>query len=813
MRALHGISRAIAPIALAIAALVVSGCAGGGGSSLPKVPVTPAKSAPKLNATANFRIVIPSHTTTQSGTRNAKYIQTTAPNSAIVVTVSPADPAEQAQFATLFGSGVTQFSVCYNLYTNGAVNTTNPGVTVAPFVGPPAGTLVTFPLPAPPGNDTYVISQYAGQCIDNFTPPTPAPNAPGASAVLAVSNPVTVYIQPGQANNVNVNLTVCPVAAQPNGPCSNVVAPGGTPGTPIQLAASVASIYLGGATPVPAGLATAVPLPIPVPIHEQGVFLGAASQIGVPIPLVGLDAAGFPIAGNAAIGAGPVAPITLTRTETNPVAGSHTKMQIVDAANGAIAQTESGTSTLTVTQFNALAAADITFGGSTAVAGDPYVIVLTYDGSAGTQYGSTTISASAVLKAGAAATTSSTTIAAQSAIYSAGGTGYADLGGPYTAASGIATVTAAGPINSYFVTDGGNVAKVGVGRVGVGGTALTGITYNSNINTTTSALYVVDNAQVAGGPSLAPINSGIYALNAALGGVAPVALQAGGNTGSFTAIGAPQGITYSNKDQSMYVVSGGGLYSVDIQGTGGAGNPAATQGIFQLGSLYNVCPAGTFGTTTSKIIGMTTDGSGNVIIADPTNKKIVSLAPVNSSTIPSCTLTTVASGQSFVGVSYVGTTLYATTTTGQVYSIATNGATPVSLGLNVAATAADGASGVFGTLPLAANQTLTAKPYAVQGQAANFFGSASVPSSPYNLAPFTATGPIFAPAGQTAVAGAPLNLKADTSSATISATAGAAVVSPTSIVFVKSGTYGANTALTPDSFLFTDNGVLRTIIP
>ena len=84
----------------------------------------------------------------------------------------------------------------------------------------------------------------------------------------------------------------------------------------------------------------------------------------------------------------------------------------------------------------------------------------------------------------------------------------------------------------------------------------------------------------------------------------------------------------------------------------------------------------------------------------------------------------------------------ASDTAGQIYSI-TSGGVVTSLGLSNGAAPKDGVVGVLGTSPLAPI------PYTTQGQAANFFGSASVPTIPYNIPPFSAAGPVFAvaPAG------------------------------------------------------------------
>jgi hypothetical protein len=169
-------------------------------------------------------------------------------------------------------------------------------------------------------------------------------------------------------------------------------------------------------------------------------------------------------------------------------------------------------------------------------------------------------------------------------------------------------------------------------------------------------------------------------------------------------------------------------------------------------------------------------------------------------------VTVVASGAPFVGLSTDGSNLIATTTAGQLVEIV--GSTVDAFGL-ATGSVADGAVGDL-VLPAAAT---AAAPYAVQGQTANFFGSATTPTLPYNLPPFATAGPVFAPAAQTAIAGGTLDLAAETSNATISATKAGAVKAPFGIVWVPATEVGANTALTANSFLFTDSGNVRTLIP
>jgi hypothetical protein len=106
--------------------------------------------------------------------------------------------------------------------------------------------------------------------------------------------------------------------------------------------------------------------------------------------------------------------------------------------------------------------------------------------------------------------------------------------------------------------------------------------------------------------------------------------------------------------------------------------------------------------------------------------------------------------------------------------------------------------GVLGTTPLAPI------PYTTQGQAGNFFGTASVPTIPYNIAPFTAAGPVFTVA--------PPGIVPDTSNATFGATAGV-TTSGFGIAFIPAAPAPTTTALTAGSYLFTDKGALRTLVP
>jgi hypothetical protein len=170
-------------------------------------------------------------------------------------------------------------------------------------------------------------------------------------------------------------------------------------------------------------------------------------------------------------------------------------------------------------------------------------------------------------------------------------------------------------------------------------------------------------------------------------------------------------------------------------------------------------------------------------------------------------VTTFASGAPFGGLSAGSPAgaYYACDLNGQLYRIASGVVT--SFGIKTGATT-DGPVGTDTTLPFGAPS-----PYALQGTTANFFGSASTPTLPYSLAPFNSAGPIFAPAARTAVAGAPLNLAADTNAQNIGATQVGAATSSWAVIYVTAAMAGTNPALTPESLLFSDHGIVRTLVP
>ncbi|MBV8581283.1 MAG: hypothetical protein JOZ86_11725, partial [Candidatus Eremiobacteraeota bacterium] len=355
------------------AALLTTACGGGGGStSIPAPQQQPNNGGKGTMASGRVTAIIPAKTTPQgtsatSTRRSPKYLNSSDPNSAIVVSVQPTDPAEAAQWSTLYGT--SGFSVCYNLYTNGTVN---PALSPVPVAG---GVSVTFQIPTVPGNDAFTITQYDGQCGSNpYVPPSPSPTANG-NGVLAASTPLTVNINPGISNNLNIQLTACGAPATTGGPCSNATPPPGTPPTTIQLGAAVATVYLAGSSPAPKSLATPIPVPVAQPIREQGAFITAGAHVGVPVPVVGLDSAGFVISGAISTGAGflPKAgdKITLTHAETGPsgTVTGHARLFLIDATTGAIAQQEAPGTPITLTQLNALDASDNVSGAGTV--GDP----------------------------------------------------------------------------------------------------------------------------------------------------------------------------------------------------------------------------------------------------------------------------------------------------------------------------------------------------------------------------------------------------------------------------------------------------------
>lgn len=345
-------------------------------------------------------------------------------------------------------------------------------------------------------------------------------------------------------------------------------------------------------------------IPIANPVREQGAFLLANGKIGVPIPLEALDAAGAVIPGltvgaNGA-GAGPfVSGVTVTSNDTT----THTALFLVDATNGAIAQ------------------------------------------------------AAASNAAGTTASTVTTTITPQSAIYSAGGTGYADVAAP-TVPAGLIAVGA----SNYF-TDGNAVKIDGTAPTGVttAGTTLGALTSATWPNAT-AFIYAVDNAQ-AGGSTAAESGSGLYAYNLALSTEVPVSAQASANNyiqfPNPVAVAQAPGTIGATHPYLFVVDKNGGIYRVDISGA----SQVAPVGGFQEATnvLPTIAVTGTpLNPGTAKVLGTATLAGGQFLIGDPGNNRIAQVDATQSPAV----ITSWASGAPFTGVYLSGTSAYATSTTG-----------------------------------------------------------------------------------------------------------------------------------------------------
>lgn len=806
----------VAALAALLGIASLQACSGGGSHVLPS---TSAGTSSNSNSGSNTMLqgkvtaIVPAATVPQTGTKKKpNYLNSSDPNSALVVSVAPTDPAEAAQWQSLYGT--SGFSLCFNLYTNGTVNAAlNP----QPVAG--GGVSVSFPMPAPPGNDTFTFFQYDGQCstTNAYTPPTPSPTANG-NGILAEAPSLTVNFTPGAANNFNVALTSCGAPSTTGGPCTNATPAPGTPPTTVQMAASVAAVYIGApGSPAPT-LAAPVKLPIPQPIREQHAFLTATDKIGVPIPVVGVDSSGFVIAGSPATGSGTLPKagdnITLAHTETGPsgTVTGHALLYLVDATTGAVAQTEvAGTTPIKLTQLNALDAADAVGGG---VVGDPYVVVLTFDGSAATQVTSVTVTLNATIN-GKAVAAQTVVVKPQSTMFSVGTAtnGYADAGGPYAKAADILNTTSASALaaaqQGYWITDGGAIAQAGVGRTTVtGATTLTAMTLDTNASFTAikPQILAVDNSTAAASAQSAPLAGGVYVFSPTAATSKPLAIQ-DVTTGNYMAIGKPQGIAYVSGG-FVYVLSGTTLYAVDPESDGAGGIDPAGGGAFYQAEAVGAMTI--TGLSNSGITGLDIVASGTKLyIADPGNKRVavIDTAVCALGTVASpaaCAPSAFASGDAFVGLAANGTGYLATDTSGQIYTISSSG-TVASLGLTTGGVQ-DGPVGILGSSPLAPS------PYPVQGNAANFFSTAPTPTLPYSLAPFSATGPIFAPAAQTAVTGAPLLLANQTELAVMNATAVGKTKATFGIASVPAAN-ATNAALSADSYLFTDSGNVRTLIP
>ncbi|MDB5043339.1 MAG: hypothetical protein JWN27_4065 [Candidatus Eremiobacteraeota bacterium] len=800
----------VALLAALLGTTLLAACGGGGhNASVPPVsPQAPAQQGQSKLAQGKVTAIIPSATTPQSGKRSPKYLNTSDPNSAIVISVMPTDPAEAAQWSTLYGT--SGFTLCYNLYTNG---TPNPALNP---VAVPGGVQVSFQIPAVPGNDAFSITQYDGQCspTNPYIPPVPSPNANG-NGVLASAPPITININGGLVNDFNVQLTACGAPSSTGGPCSNATPAPGTPPTTVQLGATVASVYLAGSTPAPRSLAAAIPIPIVQPIRELGSFVMAGNHVGVPIPVVGLDSAGFVIAGSPATGTGQLPKvgdkIQVSHNEY-PTSG-HANLYLVDATTGAIAQTEAPGSPITLTQLNALNAADNVSGLGTP--GDPYVVVLSTDGSNATGYLWSSVFLNATIN-GAAIPTQQSTVREQGALFTAnyGPTGYTDAGGPYGSASQIVSTFGSGlpgAASGLWVPTNGAMAEIGVGQWPVAGGALNlqGAAYDANASV--KQIFVVDFGATLGSLQTTPQTnataSGLYMFDPVTHASLPVAVQYA-QTNSYIGFQNPQAVIYMPGGY-LYVVESGRVWAIDPQANGaGTGvTTVTTSGVtyVQAEAILQLPVSGLNGSAALSLGGVGIPPS-TLLLGDPNNKRIASIN-VNTGAVA-----TFASGDYFVGITQgpVAGTYYSGTLGGQIWKI--TGGVPTSFGLQTVAQPSgappDGPAGIGATLPFG-----TPSPYALQGTAASFFGSASTPTLPYSLAPFNPAGPVFAPAAQTALAGGALNLAADTNAQNITATQVGKTQAVMSVFYVTSAMAAGNAALTPESFLITDTGTLRTLVP
>ena len=548
-------------------------------------------------------------------------------------------------------------------------------------------------------------------------------------------------------------------------------------------------------------------VPITNPVREQGLFIANAWKIGIPIPLEAKDAAGSVIPGlTTAVlptaGAGPF-PSGVTVTDND--ASGHTKIYLIDAATGAIAQGP-GTS-VTIHEFNILQSgaipctvgssgcvggfipSDTTAGGA---AGDPWIIMLTSDGVDASLLSTVTVTASATIANAALPTPITLTISPQSTVYSAGGTGYADAAAPAAPLSLLQPVAA----GAVYFTDGNKVKIDGTATVSAAtGTTLTGLSYAAG----PAQLYAVDNASV-GTVNTAP--SGLYDFVPATLVATPVVTQDGNNNAvQFKAPVASVYAADTSGNSKLFVVDGNGIEIVDINQ---ANQTATNVGPLLCNSSLAAAPTGV------KLFGTVAVGtaSSTFLVADPGNARIAQVA-VSSNF--NCTVTTYASGAAFTGLTSAGgAALYATSTTGQIYYISGSGATPVSLGVATAAagSTADGPIGQLSALGSAPTGTLTPVGYLTQFVAHSFFdtvGPTTGLAAPYTLAPFN---------GTTAVAAQPAPIAgfADTSTPSgvgkINATGG--------IILVPAGG-AASAVVTPDSLLFVDsagtvNAKLRTLV-
>jgi hypothetical protein len=287
----------------------------------------------------------------------------------------------------------------------------------------------------------------------------------------------------------------------------------------------------------------------------------------------------------------------------------------------------------------------------------------------------------------------------------------------------------------------------------------------------------------------------------------PVALQYQ-QTNSYIGFQSPQAVIYMPGGY-LYVEDSGRLWAIDPQSNGaGTGVTYVTNsGVTYAQAEVIGAPIAVPMLANSPALSLGGIGipPSTILIGDPGEQKILSVNVNTGAT------TTFASGDYFVGISAgpVAGTYYSGSLNGQIWKI--TGGVATSFGLQTSTQNGgplDGPVGVGAALPFG-----TPSPYAVQGTTASFFGSASTPTLPYSLAPFNPAGPVFAAAAQTAVAGGTLKLAADTNAQNITATQVGTAQAISSVFYVTSAMAAGNAALTPESFLFTDRGTVRTLVP
>ena len=196
------------------------------------------------------------------------------------------------------------------------------------------------------------------------------------------------------------------------------------------------------------------------------------------------------------------------------------------------------------------------------------------------------------------------------------------------------------------------------------------------------------------------------------------------------------------------------------------------------------------------------------LVADPGNNRIAQVDASSGSAV----ITSWATCPSCTGLYLSGTSAYATSTTGQIYYIAAQGSSAVSLGFALG-TSLDGPIGQIASFTPTATPTLTPNNYALQTQSGSFFDAvhAFAPATgatytalaaPYTVLPF--------PGGKAfAATAAPL---AGFSNTSAGGTTGAGLIKATGGIVVVPATTANSAVVTSDSILFVDAaGKLRTI--